>query len=379
MQENINKNIGTSGKTIMDGIINNSYDFFIQKCQKICKGNKKTGEELFHFSIEQLYTYYTLDKITRLCEEDDKRIHYYLIKFLNTQFNSSKSQFNKKSIRHSIYIENENEIDLVDDVIITKEKKELNDLLIYCADDIVNNLYKQKDKQFFCNYLYTQLIINNRNINELCKEELQSPTTKVYGEWNEIKRNIFKCFSEKIKKNDTVDILNNTNNLKQNNMCCGREHKNVVNQNVNSMNISKKELSEQIYSFMGQSLKEAGIAMRFTTTQIVTMVQLHNQFFETNLSQHALNDVKQALTNMKALYHSIRRGEIKFEEPIEDKSTEAKPSENESKEIINDNKKEIKEETKEKDLQPNKCYICGKQLRKPGRDICEGCKSLQKK
>ena len=185
--------------------------------------------------------------------------------------------------------------------------------------------------------------------------------------------------------------------------CCGsREFKNTTNQNTNLIYMDKKELSKEIYSYMEGALQSAGIAMKFQTHQIVQMVDYHNKFFGTNISAHSLNDVRQAVINLKALYHSIRRGEVTFQE--EESEPEAKPGgknlittddvinsindinnytakENEiegEKETEKDYQDQTPEETKEV-YNVYKCSVCGKPLRTPNKTVCDGCKKLKNK
>jgi hypothetical protein len=160
--------------------------------------------------------------------------------------------------------------------------------------------------------------------------------------------------------------------------CCGQKPT-KPNQTFNQINMTQKELSNEIYNYMDSALKSAGIQMRFTTPQINDIVNYHNRYYGTSASPHNLQDCKQCITNLKALYHTIRRNEQVYIEPsiedikeseteglIEEEKTKLEVAEEEVKEYINPNLN--------KD-EPRFCEVCGTGLHRFAKGtICKKCK-----
>lgn len=96
--------------------------------------------------------------------------------------------------------------------------------------------------------------------------------------------------------------------------CCGHT---IVPNIKTKMDIpaNKVELAKRIYEFMEPIIKN-GVTV--PAGKNVTVVKLHNEFFDTHLSEHNFRDLGTSAANLRELYHQMRRGLIKFEEPIEE-------------------------------------------------------------
>jgi len=133
--------------------------------------------------------------------------------------------------------------------------------------------------------------------------------------------------------------------------CCG---KNIV-VNTNDIKIVKRSqmiLKDKVLLVMNSIIQSGGPTGKMNSSQMVIVVQLYNEWFNTNISEHNLNDCRMAVMNMRALYHQIRRGEY---DVIEDEP------------IIEDVKTE------------KLCSICGEKLHHLSKiDVCKKCKSNKK-
>lgn len=146
--------------------------------------------------------------------------------------------------------------------------------------------------------------------------------------------------------------------------CCGETLKPSNDLNYNYIPMNKEQLAQDIFTFMDPIVKFNGPSMSMTTDQIRTAINYHNQYFNTHLSQHLMNECKSAIINIKALYHQIRRGEITYESaeisntttvPIEETKVDNDISTNNTISTVNETEVKVDKRSKEyKQQQANK-------------------------
>lgn len=142
---------------------------------------------------------------------------------------------------------------------------------------------------------------------------------------------------------------------------CGGPKNNIQVKVVEKITIDKMKLTEEIEVFMKAVLDEGGAMGRVSQPNIFKMIELYNKFFGENRTAHLKRDIDEVYSNMKALYHRIRRNEIVFEEP--------EPI----VEIVEDEIEVVEEQTKEEKV----CIKCAKKL--PWNSKKTTCKDCQEK
>lgn len=84
--------------------------------------------------------------------------------------------------------------------------------------------------------------------------------------------------------------------------------------------ITKEQMNstKEIYDFMKEVLENGGALGKISQEDLGKMTIYYNQFFNENKTIHLKRDLDEVYSNMKSLYHRIRRGEIELEETIEE-------------------------------------------------------------
>ena len=196
----INKNLNTSGKTVIDAIITISYFEYVKKCNKIT-ANKDLADDLLHYVVNELYYNYDLNKLSLMTCGEKKRVDTYIMRMCATQWYSWQSGFNKKYRHHQDYtqIDLSDNISLFDDIEDVRKQKTIEDIKYDCLYKGLEHIeINPPHKKYFYKYLLDQVLIYKKNINEIARE-LQIPKGIVYRNYGDLRCKLLAYTSEKCK------------------------------------------------------------------------------------------------------------------------------------------------------------------------------------
>jgi DNA-directed RNA polymerase specialized sigma24 family protein len=192
-----------SGKTIVDIIISEHYEYFKMKAISICKKDKVRASDLLQDALCEFYKYQNLNKLAdKLTSEFDLR--NYIVRIINITFYSQKSHYNRtyKQVNELL---GENEIEFlenleaIDDFQFIKQQKELYELKYECLFNGLNNIVVENEmKRIFFKYLFSEIVEKGKTCRRVAKE-LDVPKDSIYKDWKELSNKINEYYKLKCK------------------------------------------------------------------------------------------------------------------------------------------------------------------------------------
>ena len=176
-----NKNLGTSGKTIIDAYINHCYPSLFRQSLKITSKNYIMAEDLLHYCLYTFYQSYTLDKYSN---NSEKQFHTYFMQFLNNTYKDKRNDFNKE-FRNLIY--SNDFVEDIDDNEQTKKIKMLEYFQEMCIEEGLKNINIQPlHKRYYFEQIFEFHIRKGMGLNKYA-EAIGVPKSKIYTDWYELK------------------------------------------------------------------------------------------------------------------------------------------------------------------------------------------------